>query len=234
MSEIILPKTKVPASTVDPTVLLAFGTRKIGKTTMLSKLDNCLILDLEKGTVFLDSLKVEVEDLDQLGQVCRAILDSGKPYKYLAIDTIDKLEEWCEKKATQNYKRSNVGKNFAGDSVLTLPQGAGYLWLRNEFMKWIDSFRKLADHVILVSHLKVSSIEKNGAEYQIKDIDLTGKIKNMVSAMADAIGYIYRSKDGKMMISFKSNDEITCGSRCEHLKDKDIEFNWEKIFIDKK
>lgn len=41
-----LPKNKIPAETQDPKYLILFGLPKVGKTTVLSTLDNNLILDL--------------------------------------------------------------------------------------------------------------------------------------------------------------------------------------------
>ena len=67
----------------------------------------------------------------------------------MAIDTISKLEEWCEAEAKTIYMQTPMGKNFEqknpGASVLSLPNGAGYLYLRIAYKKWIDRLNKLAD-----------------------------------------------------------------------------------------
>ena len=127
-----------------------------------------------------------------------------------------------------------MGKNFDKDqkgvSVLSLPNGAGYLYLRIAFKRWIDRLNKLADHVILVGHLKDKMLDKKGKEVSSKDLDLTGKIKQITCANADAIGYIYRESDNTM-ISFNSMNDITAGSRCYHLKGQDIKLDWTQIFI---
>jgi len=89
----------------------------------------------------------------------------------------------------------------------------------------------LADHVILVGHLKDKMLDKKGKEVSSKDLDLTGKIKQITCANADAIGYIYRENE-ETKISFNSQGDITAGSRCGHLKGQDIVLDWTKIFID--
>jgi hypothetical protein len=72
------------------------------------------------------------------------------------------------------------------------------------------------------------------------NIDLTGKIKSLICANADAIGYLFR-KGNQAVLSFKSNDEVTCGARPEHLRNEEIvisevnskgevECHWDKIF----
>ena len=200
-----LPKQKIKASRQSPKNFVLYGSPKVGKTTVLSKLDNCLILDLEDGTDMVDALKIKVDNLKELSQVGQAILKEGKPYKYIAVDTITQLEVWCESEAKVLYRNTPMGKNFDKDnkglSVLSLPNGAGYLYLRMAYKKWLDRLNKLADHVILVGHLKDKVIEKKGKEVNSKDLDLTGKIRSITCSNADAIGYVFRD-EGKTMVSF--------------------------------
>ena len=233
--EFKLPKTIVKASRKSPKNMVIYGPPKIGKTTMLSKLDNCLIIDLEDGSDMVDALKVKVNNLSMLATIGKEIIQEQKPYKYVAIDTISKLEEWCEVEGKRIYMKTPMGKNFEqknpGASVLSLPNGAGYLYLRIAYKQWIDRLNLLADHIILVGHLKDKMLEKKGKEVAVKDLDLTGKIKQITCAGADAIGYIFRENE-ETMISFNSLDDVTAGSRCDHLKGKTMPFEWNKIFID--
>ncbi len=230
-----LPKKKVKASRKSPKNMIIYGAPKIGKTTVLSQLDDCLIIDLEQGSDMLDALKVQVNSLKELGEIGKEIYQEGKPYKYVAIDTISKLEEWCEEEGKQIYLKTPMGKNFEqknpGMSILSLPNGAGYLYLRMAYKKWIDRLNTLADHVILVGHLKDKMLEKKGKEVAVKDLDLTGKIKQITCANADAVGYIYRD-DEQTMVSFDSLGDVVAGSRCDHLKGKTMPMEWSKIFID--
>ena len=230
-----LPKTIIKASRKSPKNMVIYGPPKIGKTTMLSKLDNCLIIDLEDGSDMVDALKVKVNNLGMLATIGKEIIQAQRPYKYVAIDTISKLEEWCEVEGKRIYMKTPMGKNFEqknpGASVLSLPNGAGYLYLRIAFKQWIDRLNLLADHVILVGHLKDKMLEKKGKEVAVKDLDLTGKIKQITCANADAIGYIFR-EDETTMISFNSLDDTVAGSRCDHLKGQTMPFEWNKIFID--
>ena len=230
-----LPKEKVKASRKSPKNMIIYGAPKIGKTTVLSELDNCLIIDLEDGSDMLDALKVKANSLADLQAIGAAIMKEGRPYKYIAIDTISKLEEWCELYAKKIYMRTPMGKNFdtknPGASVLSLPNGAGYLYLRMAYKEWIDKLNKLADHIILVGHLKDKMLEKKGKEVAVKDLDLTGKIKQITCANADAVGYIYREGD-QTMVSFDSLEDTVAGSRCDHLKGKTMPMKWSSIFID--
>lgn len=237
MSElkISLPTKKIAALRKSPKNFVLYGQPKIGKTTALSQLDNCLIIDLEDGTDMLDALKIKANNLKELSNIGQEIIKAGKPYKYIAIDTVTQLEVWCEYEAKKLYQNTPMGKNFDSDnkgvSVLSLPNGAGYLYLRQAFKKWIDRLNTLADHVILVGHLKEAKIDKKGKEVNVKDLDLTGKLKNITCANADAIGYVFR-EDETTMISFDGMGDIQAGSRCDHLKGQTFPLEWDKIFID--
>ena len=230
-----LPTTKVKASRKSPKNMIIYGPPKIGKTTVLSQLDNCLIIDLEDGSDMVDALKVKAHSLKDLQAIGAEIMKQGRPYKYVAIDTISKLEEWCEGYAKQIYMKTPMGKNFnqkyPGMSILSLPNGGGYLYLRIAFKKWIDKLNKLADHVILVGHLKDKVVDKKGTEVVVKDLDLTGKLKQITCAGSDAIGYISR-EEGTTIISFDSLQDVTGGTRCPHLIGKTMPMKWSEIFID--
>ena len=91
-----LPKNKVGAVRKSPKNMVIYGPPKIGKTTALSQLDNCLIIDLEEGSDMVEALKIKVTNLGELAEVGKKIMQNKKPYKYVAVDTVTKLEEWCE------------------------------------------------------------------------------------------------------------------------------------------
>lgn len=247
---IVLPTTTVKALTKSPKNLILFSKPKVGKTTLLAKLDNCLIIDLENGTDYVDAMKIKANNVTELSNIARAIIDAGKPYKYIALDTITALEEMCIPLAEYNYSKSAMGANWfkAGGgkekygSILNMANGAGYPWLRQAFESMMNMIKGLAPHVIFVGHIKDTLLEKNGAEFNSLDLDLTGKLKRITTSNADAIGYIYR-KGNQNILSFKTNDEIACGARPEHLRNQEIVIseikedgtmstNWDKVFID--
>ena len=254
--EFVLPEMVIKASTQSPENLIIYSKPKAGKTTMLSKLEGCLIIDLEQGSNKVDALKVQADSLKELAQWIQVIKKknadvNGYAYKYIAVDTVTELEAWCEQDATAMYMQTPMGKNFnrsdskidsrTGDamvlprsqweSVLTLPKGAGYLYLRNSFKKWMNLLMELAPHVIFIAHVKDGSADKKGKEVATKDLDLTGKLKTIVAQKADAIGYVHWEGED-LMISFESREGIEASSRCEHLKNTTIPFEWDRIFID--
>lgn len=238
---IVLPTKKVQAERVNPKRMVIYSKPKTGKTTAFAGLENNLILDLENGTDFVEALKVKVNSLQELLDVGKAIKEAGKPYKYVTVDTVTALEDMIMPLAIKLYRQTPMGKNFDGDNVTTLPNGAGYLYIRQAFFQVLDFIDTLAPHIILSGHIKDKQVDDKGELVMSANIDLTGKIRTLICANADAIGYMYR-KGNKTILSFKTNEEVTCGARPEHLRNEEIvvseanekgeiETHWDKVFM---
>ena len=218
---IVLPTKKVKADRVNPKRLIVYSKPKTGKTTAFAGLDDNLIIDLESGADYVEALKVKANNLQELKEVGKAIKEAGHPYKYITIDTVTALEDMVMPLAISLYQKTPMGKNYSGDSILTLPNGAGYLYIRQAFFQVLDFIDTLAPHIILSGHIKDKQVDDKGEMVLSANIDLTGKIKSLICANADAIGYMYR-KGNETIISFKTNEEVTCGARPEHLRNEEI------------
>jgi len=222
-----LTKEKRKAVSVNPSTLLLYGAPKVGKTTMLSNLDDCLIIDTEKGSRMIEGYIQEVNTRDELIETLIAIKESKDvKYKYIAIDTIDKVAEWAERRVCEEE-----GVN----SIADLAFGKGYGLVREKVAQTISHFKEVAEHLIIIGHRKVAYAVTEGNPIVIPEsLDLTGKLKNVIMAGCDAIGYVYRGEKDELMVSFKSNDSIEAGSRCPHLKGKEVKFEWKNIYKESK
>lgn len=222
MSEgLVLPTKKVSATRVNPKRLIIYSKPKTGKTTAFAGLEDNLIIDLENGTDYVDALKVKASNLKELLAIGKQVVEAGKPYKFITIDTVTALEEMVMPLTVKKYKATSMGKNFDGDNVITLPNGAGYLYVREAFFDVLNYVDTLADHIILSGHIKDKQVDDKGEMVMSANIDLTGKIKSLICANADAIGYMFR-KGNQVFLSFKTNEETTCGARPEHLRNAEI------------
>lgn len=244
---IVLPTEKTVASRVSPKIFVLYSKPKVGKTKLLSELEGCCTLDTEDGTAYFDMLRITITNADQIDEVFDSIMEEGRkrakegkkgddlfPYKYIAIDTADALEDMCEASATRKFKESIMGSTFKGKSIIELPKGGGYYYLRNELMEKIMLLSKVCKGLIVVAHLRDKTLMKEGTEVSMTELSFTGRISAMVCAKADAIGYLYRDKDdAQAMISFETLEESSImGSRCPHLAGKTFPFSWDKIYID--
>lgn len=250
---ITLPKTKKAASKKSPKIMIIYGLPKVGKTRMLSELEDCLIIDHERGTDRYDAMAIQAETYAEMQDVLVALnaeykANGNKPvYKYIADDTLDILEEIAIHKAAELYKETPMGKTWhaknykspgillpGGEKINMLPNGAGYGYIR-EAMKWyIEVLSRFCEYLILVAHIKDKKLPSMDGvtEIIVKDISLTGKLGSILAAQADAIAYFYRDSKGELMASFKTGDSAVMGSRCEHLAGQIIPMDWARIYID--
>lgn len=217
-----LPTAKIPAATQDPKYLILFGLPKVGKTTILSTLDNNLILDFEQGTTYVDALKVQINSLKELKECIKAIKEAGKPYKYITIDTITAVEEMAKPLALQMWQNSPLyTTKYEVKDITQVPQGAGYSFWRQAIEAIIDLIASATDNIILCGHVKDAALAENVAG-SIKQLDLTGKVSRILSARSDAIGFVHRDENSNLCINFGQSGEILTGARPKHLANKDI------------
>ena len=241
-----LPIKKNEPKVSNPRVMVLYGKPKSGKTTLLSNLDQCLIIDLEGGSEFLEALSIQARSVADLGEIAQAIkakiAELGKkPYKRIAIDNATRLEEICLPYAATLYRQLPTAKKWEGTDVRTLPNGAGYLYLREAVKKVINMFKELCDQFILIGHTKDKIINKEGEELTEMAIDLVGKLGDIVCGEADAVGYVYRKKN-QTIISFEGGDNSIIEARAKHLRgkkiviaesndDNDVTVDWDKIYL---
>lgn len=247
---LVLPTEKIQAKVENPRFLILFGKPKAGKTTIVNAIPNNLIIDLEGGSQYMDSLAVQARTIADLGEIAQAIMNKTKelgkaPYDYITIDSGTVLEDIARSYALTLYQQTPMAKSKDGkiynEDVLKLPQGAGYLYLREAFEKLWKMFYELAPHFILICHCKDALIEKDGTETKELAMDLTGKIARIVSAKADAIGIVYR-KGNQTKINFDGGGDSICEARAKHLRgttitiaesDKEniVTVDWTKIYL---
>lgn len=241
---ILLPTSSVKPTTVDPTVLTILSNTKVGKTSSGLQLPNSLLIDLEDSTSFYEGTYLNLKKqstiegkglgallLETATAIQQANTEAGRPvYDFIIIDTLTVIEQIAKQKATFDYKKTLAGKNFTGSDVVSeLPKGSGYIWYNKAFNDLINPFKGLAGKcLVLFCHAKLSSITKDSTELDIKDIELSGKNKLAVTAFVDSIGLLYRHKKNKNhnIMTFKtSDDNLVCGSRSPHLRNKTFLFS---------
>ena len=264
--EIILPTERQKPENYNPKLLVLFGLPKSGKSSAVASLDNNLVIDLEDGYRALPVMRVKAGNVNEIFAV-RAALDKKMketrkvPYKFITIDNATRLEEMCLTYAATIYRKSSVGVNWgmlrdANGNVIkkdnkpipdpkadvrTLPNGAGYLYLRKALKEVIHMFRDYCETLILVCHVKDRQVQMNGAESTELVVDLAGKLADIICGEADAVGYIYR-EGRKTMVSFEGGEHHIREARPVHLRGKsfligesdennNLKMNLGKIFI---
>ena len=122
----LLPTTKIQSTTNDPRNLIIFSNPKTGKSSALAQLPDTLILDLEDGYKYLSGCYVQpISSVQDMYNTAKALRTEEHNFKFVAIDTVTKLEELALSLAKKLYQDTPMGKNYDGDNVLKLPNGAG-------------------------------------------------------------------------------------------------------------
>lgn len=214
-----------------------------GKTTCLAQLPKCLIVDLEDGTDYVEAFTVKAKTYIELFNIAKELKETPGQFDFVVLDTVTALEDLALPYANKLYRESPMGVNWdPNTSVIKLPNGAGYAWLREAMDKIIAWFAVSTPNIILVGHVKDKAMNEAGTELNVKDLDLTGKIGRILSSRSDAICYVYRDLEtGSLMANFGDDKSVLCGARMPHLsgktillahreEDGSIETFWENIY----
>ena len=70
-------------------------------------------------------MKVTINSVKELKELCKAIIDAGKPYKFIVLDTISRLEDMVKPLALKIFQETPAGSQFTGTDVLDAADGAG-------------------------------------------------------------------------------------------------------------
>lgn len=266
MTEIILPTERRKAVNYNPRLLVLFGFPKSGKSSAVASLDDNLIIDLEDGYRALEVMTLPARNIMDIFMIKSALdkkmAETGKkPYKYITIDNATRLEEMCLSYAASLYRKTAMGQGWGmlrdknnnivkkdgkpvpdpKADVRLLPNGSGYLYLRNALKEVIHMFQPYCGTLILVCHVKDKQIQMNGEESSKLVVDLAGKLGDIICGEADAVGFVYR-EGNKTYISFEGGAGDIREARPLHLRGKqfivgesdennNLKMDMSKIFI---
>lgn len=238
-----LPTTPTKSKITSPTKLCLVSHQGHGKTTAVSFLPNCLIIDLESGSDQVSAMKLNLKRiaaeqnislLTALKQTIDAIKEGNVKkgdyvYDYIVIDPITTFEKLAEDRALFTLKNSTIGKGMIKNGetlnnvIADLPSGGGYKWLYQAFEELYSAVQGLARNCIIwIGHSKQGSLLKNGQSMEAKDLAITGKIKIDFLRDVDCCGYLWR-EGNQLKISFKQDEkDLTIKSRIPRLADKEF------------
>lgn len=226
---------------------LVLGEGKTGKSTLYRDLINAhyngdmskgLLLAFEPGYKALDGLYAQdIEDWDDWEETLDELISDRKnlPYKFIAIDTIDKFVDMAIDKTLRASKKKD------GIKVESINSAFGGYNRGKEFclklMKdTLDKLHKNSYGIFLIGHTKLK--KKNtgvtladGQDYMQLSSNLTGDYEAIFRDMADMMSFLVvdrevsgdvedvkkRTAKSSVSMHFRSNGEIDCGGRFTEL-----------------
>lgn len=137
-----------------PVKCVIYGPESIGKTTLSSKFENPLIVDVENGSNSLNVRRIRCDkSWEELIAVVKEIVKTPGICKTIVIDTLDWAEYLCTRYVCEKYKKGNIDE---------FGYGKGYTYLTEEFKRLLDALDEAIDaglHVVCNAHAKPRKFE---------------------------------------------------------------------------
>lgn len=210
-----------------------YGEAKSGKTTTASKFPDALILGFEKGWNALPGVMVQpVNSWSEFKKVLRQLKDEEvkKKFSTIIIDTVDICYDACEKYICDNAKRPDGGCGV--DTIADIGFGKGFAMAAKEFDEALRSIVQMNYGLVMISHAQDKTFkDEQGQEYNQIVPTLGNKPRNIVSRMADIIGYsrIIDTDNGQSTKLFmRGTPRYVAGSRFKYTPDY-IDFNYKEL-----
>jgi hypothetical protein len=210
-----------------------YGEPKSGKTTTASHFPKALLLAFEKGYNAIPGIMAQpINKWSEFRSVLRELKKDEIKQKFetIIIDTADIAYDYCTKYICDNAKRPDG--SYGVDSVSDIPYGKGYGMVGQEFDECLRSIVQLDYGLVVISHATDKTFKnENGEEYNQIVPTLDKRATNIVSRMADIIGYsrIVDTDTGeKTMLFMRGTNRYMAGSRFKYTPDY-IEFSYENL-----
>jgi hypothetical protein len=177
-----------------------YGTEGIGKSTLASRIPECLVLDTEDGTGQLDVARVVASDWRAIEHAVKELIADTQGFRAVVIDTADWLE-----RSLIDFMLKQSGKK----SIEAYGFGKGYTILQehtSRFLALCDQLIAKGVHVVFVAHAKVTrtSPPDQTDGYDRYELKLTKQVAPLLKEWSDVVLFVnYRiqiveGSDGKL------------------------------------
>ena len=201
-----------------------YGEPKSGKTTTAARFPEALLLAFEKGYNAIPGIIAQpINSWSEFKQTLRELKKEEVKNKFstIVIDTADICYDYCTKYICDNAKRPDGG--FGVDSISDIGYGKGYGLVGQEFDECIRSIVQMDYGLVIISHSTDKTFKnENGEEYNQIVPTLDKRATNIISRMADIIGYsrIVSTDEGdKTMLFMRGTNRYIKQAAEENNKD---------------
>lgn len=145
--------------TMQPPVIVVYGTAGIGKTTFATGAPAPLVIDLEGGAKYIDVPKAYPKDFAELLALVDALVVEKHEYKTIVIDSLD----WAEKLAIEELLKQTGAKSYMDKTNAATSYGQGKSTIVSKMQLLLEKLAKLHRErrcaIIITAHTKVTSAD---------------------------------------------------------------------------
>lgn len=181
-------KTTPSANLYDYAILL-YGETKVGKSTLLSGIDDNLFLNTSGALGGLECYNVPIPSWTDFLYIGAEIIKGDHRFKVITIDTIDRLHKMC-----QDYMMDKLGIKHPSE----MEWGKGWELVKIEFMRPIMKLVLSKYGIVFISWAKSAEIKTRTQKINKWIPTMSDSLYNIISPLSDIILFydIVEGKDG--------------------------------------
>jgi hypothetical protein len=184
-------------------IMLLFGAKKIGKTTLTAQFPNTYHMMFEPGG---KALSIYQDLYSTWARVKRgvALLETDNRFETVSWDPVDIAFKLCEK-----FTNKELGVTHPSEA----DWGKGWARLRDEFTLTVNRLANSGKGIVLVSHDTVKEITKrDGGKYDVVTSTMPGMARDIIEGLVDIWAY-YGYEGDRRMLYIRGDDHLSAGHR---------------------
>jgi hypothetical protein len=195
----------VPVDNLAGYIILLFGEKKIGKTTLAAQMGKNYIARFEEGTKALRVYGDTIGSWRDAKSMAKQMLKDTF-YDTVTVDTIEKMHAMCDRWVCQKLA---IGHLSEAD------WGQGYQMVRQEIAEFIDTLAKSGKGVVLISHADVREITaRDGNKYDRLTASAPKISAEVCEALVDVWAY-YGYEGRRRVLQILGDDHVAAGHRLD-------------------
>lgn len=166
-------------------IMLFFGPPGVGKTTFVNNLGRVLFLSTDRGTRFLEAMRMECNNWDDLEKaltkVEAACKRGDRPYDYICIDHV---ADWANMAEAKTLEKLGI------DALTDAGFGKGWSEYKKMLEKFMQRVKALDMGIIFIAHEVTKTVKVRGLEVDKVMPSMSKSAWNAVIPLSDLVGYI--------------------------------------------